>query len=238
MAHWQPRSAIYRLTAPIAILALSLVPLLCSAQAPAGLHTEKEQPHSFSNRGVEHKATMPPSKVIDDVKAEPNTADAIAGDALAQIYDAADEHFHKGEWNHCINLNQIVMEGDPHNVNAYANNAYLLWSSDRDAQGISTLKKGIAANPNTYFMYDELGQYYWLHHKDAVHAVPYYEQAIKYKCPSITWHGLAHCYEILGQWDKALAAWQTASGYPGDAAAKVNLKRVQAAIAKRQAAGH
>lgn len=216
-----------------AAIACAVMPVAVVAQTSV-----KEKPESFSNRRPIATKPVAPSKLMSDVAAEPQTADAIAADVLTRIYKQGDEHFHAGEWNHCINLNQIVMEGDPHNVDTYANNAYLLWSSDRDAQAIETLKKGIAANTNSYYMYDELGMYYWLHHKDAVHALPYYEQAVKFKCPSMTYHGLAHCYEILGHWDKAVEAWQSATGDPRDLVAKVQLKRAKAELARRQNASH
>ncbi len=32
---------------------------------------------------------------------EEDVADAIMADALSQIFKQADEHYHKGEWNHC-----------------------------------------------------------------------------------------------------------------------------------------
>jgi len=71
--------------------------------------------------------------------------------------------------------------------------------------------------------------------KQPAQAIPYYEQAVKFKCPYFTWHGLAHAYEKTNQWDKAVAAWQTATNYQDDDVAAVNLRRAKAERARRQA---
>jgi len=99
---------------------------------------------------------------------------------------------------------------------------------------VATLKKGLVANPNTYYIYDELGQFYWLHFKDYKNAIPYLEKATKFECPLMTWHSLALCYEKSGQWDRAVQAWGTACRNPQDKIAFVHLKRAQAELEKQK----
>ena len=165
---------------------------------------------------------------------EQQMADYILGDTMGALNEIRDLHFHQGEYNHIINLSYILVQGVPYNMPAYADAAYLLWSTDRNDQAIAFLKQGLKANPNDFYMYDELGQHYLMLH-DPKNALPYYEQAVKYKCPFATWHGLAHCYEQTNQWDKAVQAWQKATAtYPDDRLAPVRLKRAQAELAKHQ----
>jgi tetratricopeptide (TPR) repeat protein len=202
-------------------------------------------PHAVTAQGPRH-AELPPSvseivsgnpsasgKTAQPVT-QPQLADAILGDALGRLYTQGDRHFHEGEYNHIINLSRVIVEGDPANVNAYSNSAFLLWSTDRNDEAIAFLQRGLKANPNNYYMYDELGQHYLIAMKDPVRALPYYEKAVKFKCPWFTWNCLAHAYEKTNQWDKAVAAWQTATNYPDDDAAATNLKRARAELAKRQ----
>lgn len=161
--------------------------------------------------------------------------DAILGDTLGRLNAQADEHFEQGEFSHTVNLYRIVVQGDPTNLSAYANSAWLLWSTDRNDAAIAFLKQGMKANPNTYYMYDELGMHYLSHLKDPATALPYYLEAVKRPCPYSTWHSLAHCYEQTGQWDKALATWQTTMAkFPDDALAKVRVPRAEAEAQRRQ----
>jgi tetratricopeptide (TPR) repeat protein len=219
------------------ILCVALAGILpaggASAQQADSL-PKKPAPPSLSNlHNLKTKDAVPTA--ISDLTSEQDRADAIAAEALGLIYDQAnDEHYHKGEYNHIINLNQIVVEGDPTNLEAYANNAYLLWSTSQNDRAVATLKKGLAANPKGYYMYDELGNYYRLHFRDFKSAVTYFEKATKFDCPFSTWHGLALCYEKLGQWDKAVETWKTACRFPEDKLAPIRLKRAQAELDKQK----
>ena len=163
-------------------------------------------------------------------------ADYILGDTMEALDSLRDVHFHEGEYNHIVNLSYILVQGVPYNMPAYADAAYLLWSTDRNDQAIAFLKQGLRANPNNYYMYDELGSHYLIMHpSQPAKALPYYEQAVKFHCPYSPWHALARCYEQTNQWDKAVQAWQkAASSYPDDALAPVRMKRAKAELAKHQ----
>src|SRR5690348_657409 len=90
----------------------ALAALACTLPADAGAQTPKP-PHdaSFSNASNPSKMKHTGSQLLADVASEQSTADAIAADVLRDLYIESDEHWHKGEWNHTINLNQIIMEG-------------------------------------------------------------------------------------------------------------------------------
>ncbi len=197
----------------------------------------KPVPPSISNPPATTKPhTKPNSKTT--VKARPASpqlaSEAILADVLRQVWDQTDEHFHEGEYNHIVNLSRIVVQGDPQNVEAYADSAWLLWSTDRNEEAVEILKQGVSANPKTYYMYDELGMHYATRRREYANALPLYEQAVKYPCPFLTWNGLANCYEKTNQWDKAIAAWEKAASFPEDGVAKVRLARAKRHIADQK----
>lgn len=221
----------------LALLCLGLSALAApqsKAPAPQSPSTGPTPQSSYH----EHAKTKPAVKPHPTIQiSSEDAADAILADSLNRITDLADEHFHVGEWNHCINLLYVDVQGDPHNVDSFSNAAYLLWSTDRDPQGIAFLKKGIEANPDNFYMYDELGTHYWIHLHDASNAIPYLEKAIQFKCPFTTYHNLAFCYQKLGQWDKAVKTWETATRFTNDTQAQRHLKQAQEQLAKMQGGG-
>lgn len=173
-------------------------------------------------------------------------ADAILTKAIEGLKDDSEEHFHIGEYNHSINICRIVVQGNPREVNSFSNAAYLYWSTGQNDAAIDILKKGLAANTDNYYMYDELGSFYFLRIKDYPTAITYYEQAVKFKCPFFTWTALGHCYEKVNQWEKAVKAWESASNYVGGNGMPAsvarqnsqmiqnNLRRVRAELARHQ----
>jgi tetratricopeptide (TPR) repeat protein len=166
-------------------------------------------------------------------------ADAINDAVLASIMEITDRHWHKGEYNHIINLERMVIAGRPDHLDAYANAAWLLWSMNRDAEAVALYEQGLKANPKTAFMYDELGHYYYNRKKDYTTAIRYYEKAVTFgDCPDFTYRMLAHSYERNKQLDKALVAWQRAvEKFPESQPAKNNLDRVRRLIEQRGAKG-
>jgi tetratricopeptide (TPR) repeat protein len=157
-------------------------------------------------------------------------AESIADDITNDLIVLSDAHWHKGEYNHVVNLLRMVVAGQPDNVEIYGNAGWLLWSMNKDPEAVALYEQGIKANPNTYYMYDELGFYYFNRKKDYLKAIQYYSQAAKLsdvKPGSL--HLLAHAYERTGQMKLCLETWERAVKMPGpeNAAAKVNLTRVK-----------
>lgn len=167
-------------------------------------------------------------------------ADAILTEAVEELWQEADKHFEKGEYNHTVNLCRVVVQGDPRNVEAFSDGAYLLWSTGQNDAAVSFLKQGLAGNSDNYYMYDELGAFFSIRLKDYPHAVSYYEQAVKYKCPFFTWTNLAHSYEKLNQWDQAVKTWEKAANFVGGdgitaQAARSNSSMIQHNLARARA---
>lgn len=185
---------------------------------------------SFSNKTPAHAAKAPVSS--QRTASQEELVDAVLGDALNQMWVQADAHGHQGEYNHFINLSRIVVQGDPHNMEAFSTSSYLLWSTGRNEEAEAFLKDGIAANPSSFYMYDEMGLYWFIERKNPIAAIPYYEKAVKFDCPMVTLHSLANCYEKAGQWDKAVATWSKATLYTNDLIAITRLRRAKEKLAQ------
>lgn len=199
--------------------------------------TDSYQTHSRSH--VKPHAQTPARPVSQE-----DLADAVLDDTIDRLVEAGDAHFHDGEYNHAIHMNYIIVQGDPKDVEAYSNSAWLLWSTQRTKEALAILKAGLAANPDTFDMYNELGLCYSQYLHDPASAIPYYEKAVKllpayntkhggdpYFAP---WNSLAHCYEKTNQWEKAVKTWETACNFLNDVAAPQNLARARRELAARQ----
>ncbi|HLJ55129.1 MAG TPA: tetratricopeptide repeat protein [Chthonomonadaceae bacterium] len=203
-----------------------LAPVVAGAQdGPA-----KPPKSSYSTRPKPASRTPEAARHASDEE----LVDAIVGDSINQLWVQSDRHFHLGEHNHCINLSKIIVQGDPHNMEAYASGAWLLWSHKRNPEAEALLQDGIDANPDTYYMYDEMGQYWLFDRRNPKAAIPFFEKAVKYDCPFMSWNSLANCYEKTGQWEKAVAAWEKATLYPKDLVALRRLKQARTALEKQQ----
>jgi tetratricopeptide (TPR) repeat protein len=164
-----------------------------------------------------------------------NSADAIVDGIMDRLVDNVDLHWHEGEYNHIVNLYRVVTGVQTYRMDGYANAAWLLWSMDRDEDAVDLLQTGLKANPNTYYMYDEIANYYRIRKKDFVKAAIYFEKACRYKDRKpATLHGLAVAYEKTNRLEKALAIWKQAAKIPGDALARARVTRVEAELAKRR----
>ena len=206
--------------------------ILLSASIAEGQRNLPRPPkRSFSNGPKPH----PPAAAQGTRQAtQEELADAVLGDTMNLLWDQTDHHFHEGEYNHAINICRIVVQGDPHNVEGFANAAWLLWSVGRNEEAAALLTDGIAANPTTYYMYDEMGRYWLTDRKDPKTALPYFEKAVTFDAPWTTWNGLAICYEKLDKWDKAVTAWEKATLFPQDLVANRRLKQARDRLAQQK----
>lgn len=183
-------------------------------------------------------AQMPvPAQAVKQAKTGKAQAPAV-GDArkvdamIAAIFDnmhvLSDMHWHKGEYNHIVNLSRMAVAANPDDVEMYGDAGWLLWSMNRDNEAVALYEQGIKANPDSYYMLDELGQYYYNHKKDWPKAVEYYERAAaKPDCSEMTLHMLAHAYERNKQLDKALATWKRVLKHNDAGPARVNYDRIK-----------
>lgn len=157
-----------------------------------------------------------------------DASDAIFDGVMERVWDSVDLHWHVGEYSHIVNLYRCVAAAQPYRLEAYSNAAWLLWSMDRDSEAVATLELGIKENPGTYYMYDELANYYRIRKKDYAKALPFFEKAATFKdVRAASLHGLALAYEKTGQPAKALPVWKRAAAFPGDAVARARVQRLE-----------
>ena len=195
-----------------------------------GAKSEKVAPPSFTNR---QKTAKTSGKISSEKISQRTLSDAIIANTLGLLYDQADEHFHHGEYNHIIALLRIVVQGDPKNLEAYSNAAFLLWSTNRFDEGTALLAQGLKVNSDSYWMYDELGLHFALRKKDYRTALGYYKKAVTYPCPYSTYHRLAVCYERLGQKENALKTWQKSATYKDDVLAPARVLRLKRELGRQ-----
>ena len=218
----------------------SLTALILALTLPVGTAFTQER---AGYKEHSHEPKKPIVKPAGTPKAaESELADVILAQAMENIWIGGDAFFHRGEWNHNINLNRIIVQAEPWRDECFSNSAYLLWSSDRNEQAIAFLKQGIAVNPKSYPLLDELGYHYAVNLKQPTEGIPYYEEAMKTKQPQLqfyTAHNLARAYEKTSQWDKALKIWEiavdmrVAASIPNNPIAEQGIKRVKSKLAQK-----
>lgn len=186
-------------------------------------------------------AAAPPRAARGAQSGKPNTASAAARrESLTQVdgitnrvVDAlwvrSDHFWHDGDYNRIIAINRVIVEADPHFVDAYQNGSYILWSLGDVPGADAFLRLGVARNPKRYEIYSEMGQHLF-RTKRFRDAVPYLQKATAYKsAPPSAWGMLAHCYERVGRLDDAIAAWQQiVKRFPTFPPGPPNLRRTEA----------
>jgi tetratricopeptide (TPR) repeat protein len=154
--------------------------------------------------------------MLVSVAAQPQPLPADVQKRIDAIFDGVvdrwivqmDEWWHDGQHERLINMTYFAIVLDPHNVSLYENAGWLLWSSDRDSEAVALYERGLRNNPNSYDMYYELGQYYFIRKKDYAKAKQYLEQAIQFPCEWFVWNTLGHTYARLGEREKGIQTWQ------------------------------
>ncbi|MEN6644144.1 MAG: HEAT repeat domain-containing protein [Armatimonadia bacterium] len=123
------------------------------------------------------------------------------------LVEESDFWWHKGDYEQCIRCQETALFFDPNYVDLYSNVAWLQWSMGRHGQGISTYRRGIAANPKSWEAYHALGQYYVLRKQPSL-ALPLMQQAASLGSPAVPRRQLGHVLEQLGQKAAADRVWR------------------------------
>ena len=165
----------------------------------------------------------------------PTEALNLSADAEQQLVDLnstlSDQYFHRGEFDHTIDVLDRIITLQPVGTNAYSTAAWLAWSAKEPKKAIAYCDRMIAANPNDAEAYFEYGiVYLWL--KDDQNAAIWLGRAEKIG----GLHGRAHhMYGIvlrrLGRLDEAIVFWQRViAEIPTDDYAKKELASIQEQI--------
>lgn len=157
-------------------------------------------------------------------------------DRLAYLHKEIERRWHHpenqevGDFPALVEMMKEIVKLDPKDVDCWGNIWYLLWSMGFKDDALVELKKGLSFNKDTYYIYDELGQYYSVACKDFKSAAIWFEEAIKFKdCKQTTFDSLGRCHEKIGNLDRAQRVWEAAvKRWPNDEYAKGKLRRLQA----------
>lgn len=148
----------------------------------------------------------------------------------SMLWVRADEFFHSGNYEAILPIVRLVTWLDPQQIDVYSTGAWHLdynfvdqdQRSDRRCipPAIALLEEGVKNNPEIYDLYFELA---WTHYyqkiKNYPKAVEWMERACTKKAvdpntgrmiarPAFVDRMLAHGYEKMGDYDKAVAQWE------------------------------
>lgn len=139
------------------------------------------------------------------------------------------ENKETGDYPVLVEMLREIVRMDPKDVDSWSNLWYLLWSMGFKNDALEELKRGLSFNRDSYYMYDEIGEYYVVACKDFNAAAHWFEQAIKYKdCKQSTFDSLGTCYEKIGNLDRARRVWEAAvKRWPNDEYAKRKLLQLR-----------
>ena len=159
--------------------------------------------------------------------ARQSAADAV--EMLIEVNQAlADHYFHTGEWDNTVTALDRVITLRPTDVNAYANAAWLLWSTDKTDRALAFYRRMIENNPTNPEAYYIVGQYYFFTRRDYKEALPYLEQAVQFGITGVKRHLYGHCLKQLGRTADALAFWrQQLADDPTNDVAKKEIEKLE-----------
>ncbi|MCE5198949.1 MAG: tetratricopeptide repeat protein [Armatimonadota bacterium] len=132
----------------------------------------------------------------------------IFADVRDRLWEVNDEFWHSGEYERCIATMRLIVQIDPHDIDAYDNTAWLMQNDFRDEEAEAFLKEGLANNTDRYDMYFNLGYFLYMHERYD-EAVQFLTMATAFDPPNFVWHSLAHAYEHAGRTTEALDLWAT-----------------------------
>ena len=137
------------------------------------------------------------------------------------LWVRSDAFFHQGNYDAILPLIRLITWMDPNWLDPYATGAWHMMYNFTDTDqrsdrrylpaGMALLREGIDNNSTTYDMYKEAGWNSFDKIKDYAESAKYYADAEK-NDPNFditqVGHPLAHCYERMGETDKAIAQWE------------------------------
>lgn len=166
--------------------------------------------------------------------AEPPVTPARARAVSAECFNAliqynegiADTDFHAGEFLKAADAMERIIVLDPHDVDAYANAAWLAWSAGQTERAKRTCDHLLAANPDSQDACFEAGVFY-MRIKDDATAVHWFGEAIAHGLTPPRSHFYGHALTRLGRTADALAFWRKLlADHPTDDVAKREIEQL------------
>lgn len=104
-------------------------------------------------------AVSSPAQTADRMSLAPAAAEERAAEAqdflVNLLWIQVDRYWHWGEYDRVVSLCRKIIVLDPHDIEAYTNAAWLLWSSDKDEEATAWYKEAMVANPEAWEPYWE-----------------------------------------------------------------------------------
>ncbi len=135
--------------------------------------------------------------------------DGITQRVADHLWNQADEEWHQGDYPRIIALDRIIAEADPHFLESYAVGGWLLESLGQHGDAEAFYQQGIRANPRASYAYYNLGFFYFNTRHDYAHAANVFRGDVAQRDADLNdWKMLAHSYEHLGDWNRAVQTWR------------------------------
>ena len=148
------------------------------------------------------------------------------------LWVKTDEYWHAGNPAPAIDICRMVIELDPHFVEAYSVGAWVSLSlpEPREKDALGFYQQGIARNPQSYDLLHEFGfQYYMLRKHDPQSALPYLKRAAELSPTAPIKHTYAHALAQAGKPQQAAAEWlKILKQFPNDPVARKELAKLRA----------
>lgn len=155
--------------------------------------------------------------------------DGICKIVTGELWNRTDYYFDAGDYPRSIALDRVITAADPQFMEAYVTGAWLMDSlgDKKDAEAFYT--QCVTNNPKHSYGYYNLGWFYYNSLKNYPKALTIFQADVKTPDADVNdWKMLAHSYEKLGQYDRALAVWkQTKKLYPNGPAVDFNLAQAE-----------
>lgn len=126
-----------------------------------------------------------------------------------RLWAQNDVYWHQGDYPRIIAQDRIIVQADPQFIECYTTGAWLLWSSGRDGEAEAFYKQCVANNPDQSAAYFDYGFFLYnhLHRYDDARRV--YARSTRLPDAGVLdLRMLAHAYEKLGRYDRAVGVWR------------------------------
>jgi len=135
--------------------------------------------------------------------------DGILSGVVDKLWAQNDVYWHGGDYPRIIAQDKIIVQADPHFLECYNTGAWLMWSDGANGDAEAFYKQCIKNNPGTSAAYYDYGEFLYNHlhrYGDARHV---FARVVTFPDADVLdYRMLAHSYEKLGQYDKAVAVWR------------------------------
>jgi tetratricopeptide (TPR) repeat protein len=161
-------------------------------------------------------------------KASEQNIGAVRDTIVDALWIKTDEYWHAGNTAPVIGICQMIVQLDPHFVEAYSIGAWVAEQQGNNKQALEFYKLGMERNPDNYDLPLQLGLE--LLKRDPEASLPYLKRAAELPSPVPVKRAYAHALTKAGKTKEAAVQWfKILQKYPNDPIATRELQRLQKA---------